>query len=148
MISKIVKYFVTLIYFGLLCYIVFFSRRRINIHAEDVDQHLNTIPFMNTAKWFLEIKNSSNQLQWEFYTNFLGNILLFVPFPLICKYVFRIKGVISIILSGIILSCIIELMQWKLSIGIPDIDDVILNSLGVLIGCLPIFLFKNGLAKF
>jgi len=66
--------------------------------------------------------------------NTLGNILLFIPFSflLICKS--KGKHVFRIILLGIFVSLSIECLQYIFLIGITDIDDLILNTIGLCIG--------------
>lgn len=66
--------------------------------------------------------------------NILGNILLLVPIGCLLPWVFqktnwRVLGFIAV-LSGLL----IELTQVYLKVGIFDLDDVILNALGVLLG--------------
>ena len=145
--NKILKYIFTLIYFIAFAYIVFFSRQRFNITAQDVEKHLNLIPLINTFNWFIAMEGYPENFQWHFYSNFFGNILLMIPFPSICLYVLGIYRLKYIILTGILISCLIELIQWYLSIGIPDIDDVILNSTGVLIGSCILFFSKREKSK-
>ncbi len=66
--------------------------------------------------------------------NLIGNIALLVPLgfllPLIYKYMTWKKSIIIGVISGLI----IEIMQVILHVGIFDIDDVILNALGVILG--------------
>lgn len=68
-----------------------------------------------------------------FIRNILGNVLLFLPYGIfISKYLKVDKASIILILSGIV-SLSIELIQ--LIIGrVFDVDDIILNILGALIG--------------
>lgn len=69
--------------------------------------------------------------------NILGNIILFVPlgFSLVLKYK-RINNLRSVILVGLLTSLIIELIQLTLPNRAFDIDDIILNALGTMIGFL------------
>lgn len=66
--------------------------------------------------------------------NLIGNILLLVPFGFLIPFVFQKitwkKSLVIAIATGLI----IEGLQVLLQLGIFDIDDVILNGLGVMIG--------------
>jgi len=66
--------------------------------------------------------------------NLLGNIILLVPVgflvPLVFKNVTWKKSFLVSIFSGLF----IEIMQVILDVGIFDIDDVILNAIGVMVG--------------
>jgi glycopeptide antibiotics resistance protein len=72
-----------------------------------------------------------NYARW----NILANTICFMPFgflyPLITK---RERGVIVTVFVGCIFSALIETCQYIFSIGLFDVDDIILNTGGVLIG--------------
>ncbi len=66
--------------------------------------------------------------------NILGNIVLLVPIGFLIPFVFTKINWKQIILVSILYSFIIEGIQAILHIGIFDIDDVILNAMGIIIG--------------
>lgn len=68
----------------------------------------------------------------EFIQNIIGNILLFIPFGMFLEYYFKIK-VISLIIITILYSFSIEFIQILIN-RVFDIDDVILNLIGSIIG--------------
>ena len=76
---------------------------------------------------------------WDLIYNIAGNILWFVPLGLLLG-----KGkALRALLLGVALSSAIEISQFLLITGFADIDDVILNALGSLLGwllyrCLPV----------
>lgn len=66
--------------------------------------------------------------------NLLGNIIMFIPFGFCVKYInYKIKP-LRLMLTGIVLSFCIEFAQYMFGTGVSDIDDIILNTLGVMIG--------------
>ena len=75
--------------------------------------------------------------------NIIGNIAFLVPIGFLLPFVFaRIdwkKSLALAILSGMM----IELTQVVLHLGIFDIDDVILNGLGVMVGFWMYLLFQK-----
>lgn len=66
--------------------------------------------------------------------NILGNIVLLVPIGFILPFIFPKINWKQKLAFAIIACLLIEASQALLHIGIFDIDDVILNALGVLIG--------------
>lgn len=66
--------------------------------------------------------------------NLVGNIALLLPVGFFAPLVFRSLPWKKTLIFAVTVGLIIELMQWVLRVGIFDIDDVILNALGVMIG--------------
>ena len=66
--------------------------------------------------------------------NFLGNIILFVPFGALLPAVTGWKKVWKAVVTGISFSLFIEIIQLITSRGCFDFDDVLLNGLGTVIG--------------
>jgi glycopeptide antibiotics resistance protein len=66
--------------------------------------------------------------------NLVGNIVLLIPFGLILPAIYRHIGFFIMLLVASMFCLSIESIQAFLKIGIFDIDDVILNGLGVMIG--------------
>lgn len=69
---------------------------------------------------------------WSFLYHVGGNLAWFIPLGLIM----RRKSVRMVLLVGFHISAAIEFLQWVFMTGITDVDDVILNTCGALIGCL------------
>ncbi len=66
-------------------------------------------------------------------------IMLFIPLTLFGCSLFRYrsnKASVIFIVSGIGFSILIEILQYLFVLGQADVDDVICNSLGLLIGYL------------
>ena len=87
------------------------------------------LPFVSTI---LFVQNTTS---WEsIIINLFGNIIMFIPFGFLgwlnTKY-FSFKKLIVDFLSVLI---IVEILQYLTRLGVFDIDDLALNSLGVWIG--------------
>lgn len=67
---------------------------------------------------------------WNFIYNTVGNLIWFVPLGLLLGRGRALRA----LLLGAALSAAIELSQYLLMTGLTDIDDVILNALGSLLG--------------
>jgi len=63
------------------------------------------------------------------------NILLFVPIGLLISVVLNKRRFLKVLALGVCLSGFIELLQLVLSKGVCNIDDVINNVAGCIIGC-------------
>lgn len=129
---KLIRWFLSVSYFSLLTYIVFFARRRKGLIWHDT--FVNLTPGVRTIKAYHHLSEMPARGQWDFYSNLFGNILLFMPLPFILIILCRITSKTKIIALGACLSVLIELSQYIWQIGIPDIDDVILNTTGVIVG--------------
>ncbi len=63
---------------------------------------------------------------------FGGNIAAFIPFGAYLGY--RGKKILPTVILGFLLSFFIESMQYIWGVGVSELDDLILNTLGALIG--------------
>lgn len=100
----------------------------------------NLIPFKVLFETYQEV--FVNGYINYFLINFLGNIILFIPFGLIVPLLWK-TSTVKTILVGFYSSLFIEICQLFLTRG-TDIDDLMLNTTGVLLGILVLkFLQKN-----
>ena len=132
---KLVTFFLYLFALG---YVVFFSPGRNAISTQHQTIHL--IPFENTIHAYHALKNHTRQARAVFFiSNFVGNIILFIPFPLLLLQFSNSFDRRWIIISALFTSFLIEYMQFLFGVGIADIDDFALNTVGVFTG---IYLWK------
>lgn len=86
----------------------------------------------------------------KFIRNVVGNIVLFIPYGFIASYLLKNKRFSVITILTIIVSVTIETVQYYIG-RVFDIDDIILNVLGGIVGFLLYIGFdaiKNRLPKF
>ncbi|CAN7750327.1 VanZ family protein [Paenibacillus sp. LjRoot56] len=69
-------------------------------------------------------------------TNILGNIILFMPLGVYVQLLKKDKKISISMGIVFLISLLVEIFQFIFGIGATDIDDIILNSLGGLIGIL------------
>ena len=97
------------------------------------EQHeANIVRLLPLVSTILFVQNTTS---WEsIIINLFGNIIMFIPFGFLgwlnAKY-FSLKKLILDFLSALI---IVEALQYLTRLGVFDIDDLALNSLGVWIG--------------
>ena len=92
----------------------------------------NLIPFKVLVETYNEV--FVNGYINYFLINFLGNIILFIPFGFIVSLLWKVSNK-KVIVIGFYSSLFIEICQLFLTRG-TDVDDLILNTLGVVFGLL------------
>lgn len=86
---------------------------------------INNIPFKGIMRYEFGSK--------MFIYNVLGNILIFVPFGYFISRYVKPKKILPIIVDALITSVTVETVQLKIGRSF-DIDDIILNIAGAIIG--------------
>jgi len=98
----------------------------------------NFVPF-KTINFYLFLADINLNIR---IVNLAGNIIGFVPFgcilPLLAK---KFQKLSTVTISTFCLSLTFELMQLIFEFGSFDVDDLILNTVGGILGYLPIKLF-------
>ncbi|MGI5891528.1 MAG: VanZ family protein [Bacillota bacterium] len=105
-----------------------------NWQLPSFDQAFNIIPLF-TIGGYLRAIASGGMNTSIIIDNLVGNILLFVPWGFLLPLIFKkSKSLRQVLLAGMIFVLCIEAMQFVTRLGSFDIDDLILNLVGVLIG--------------
>lgn len=125
------------IYFVYLSYRLFFFAYGQYYRFYENEIRYNFIPFKTVVSYIIKI--SKYKLDVWFF-NLFGNILAFMPMGFLLPIIFnRFRNYKSIAAVTFLISSVLEIIQFWLKLGITDIDDVILNTLGGLSGY---FLFE------
>jgi glycopeptide antibiotics resistance protein len=131
------------LYIILLSYFLFFSEH----YGRDyiLDEYRYNLEFLKEIKRFIRYREL---LGFEsFVVNILGNILAFAPFgfllPLLNK---KNRRFLLIAFLSLLFSLSVEVAQMLLKVGIFDVDDILLNSIGGILGYL-FFAFCNAIYK-
>ena len=67
--------------------------------------------------------------------NILGNMLLFIPWGFLAPMFFsKVQTLKRLVFSTILISVSAEILQFLFVVGVADIDDVLFNIVGALIG--------------
>lgn len=112
-----------------MLYVLYFaSFRYLNITFE-----IKIIPFATIIECFDNLIKYNNL---DFFKNIFGNVILFIPYGFLGILYPKLKRLSYLMLAFFIIINIIEFSQYYFHRGFADIDDVILNSLGVFIGFL------------
>ena len=123
--NKIILIIIFIIYLAALLRITVF-RSGFDFSNAFSGGEVNPVPFADLVNVFIADKRA-------FIYLFFGNILWFVPLGFLMK---RITNMTSarIILLGFLFSLCIETMQFIFGMGVFEIDDLLLNTVGVLLG--------------
>lgn len=114
-----------ILYTLLLLYWMFFGFGR----TPNVEKTVQLVPFSTIYKMFTQVDDFKH-----FSINIIGNIVVFIPFGflgLIFEKLKKAKFLFSVFILGI---SFIEFLQFITNRGYAEIDDVILNTIGVAIG--------------
>jgi glycopeptide antibiotics resistance protein len=104
----------------------------------DANGNANFVPFKTIASYLL-----GNKGLIIVGINIAGNIGLLVPFGILLPFVYRNITWKASLVIAVLAGVLIEGQQVVLHTGIFDIDDVILNALGVMIGYWICSVFKK-----
>ncbi|MBS4220228.1 VanZ family protein [Bacillus sp. FJAT-49711] len=101
-------------------------------NIEFLKQNSNIVPFKNTIEYITGSERFNMDI---IINNTLGNILIFLPLGILLPLLFkRYSRFLKVIVASIVISFTIETLQIVLKLGQFDIDDVILNTIGSILG--------------
>lgn len=66
--------------------------------------------------------------------NLGGNIILFIPLGLFVPWLRRSTTWKSVLVTALIISAVVEITQGIFKVGVVDVDDILLNIFGAIIG--------------
>lgn len=80
------------------------------------------------------------------FANLSGNILIFVPYGFFISVASRERGFFKTLFFSMGLSLCVEIIQLFTRVGSFDVDDILLNTIGGVLGYI-IFLICNGIRR-
>lgn len=123
-----VRWFLFVAYCGFIVWYTILSRRPSNDHR---------------VKWELlwsyrEMLTGDPNWEKDVVQN-LQNIAFFIPFGLLIP----VKNWKAVLITAVVLSTAIEITQYFGGCGLAELDDVICNTLGAVIGCWILMMLKK-----
>lgn len=97
------------------------------LSTENASSGLNLVPFKEITRYQIGTT--------QFFYNVIGNIVLFLPFGFFVSDFVKAKKTHQILIVSILISLTAELIQFKIGRAF-DIDDIILNVTGAILGFL------------
>lgn len=140
---RIISWILFIIYVMLLAYFLFFSEAYGRTGFETREYRYNLELFREIKRFW----RYREQLGMISFLNLAGNVIGFIPFGFILPVLSRKHlGAILVTLGGFSFSLWVETMQLILKVGSFDVDDLLLNTIGVVIGYI-LFHICNGLRR-
>lgn len=127
------------LYITLLCYFLFFAEMFGRTEGGQ-EYHYNLVLFKEITRFW---ENRHILGFWPVFYNIAGNVLGFVPYGFYLPVLFtRVRGtennrrfcVFRVLLLSLLLSLFVETMQLAFKVGSFDVDDLLLNTLGGILG--------------
>ncbi len=140
--KKLILWLAGILYFGSMAYVIFFLPRRSGVDVQFMRSVANLTPVIHKIQFWTSPIDDPRYI-YRFFEDFIGNILMFMPYPFFLYFLFDIKNKFSILLYAFTLSSGIELVQYIRGIGVTDIDDVLLNTFGAYLGILLVQVFRK-----
>ncbi len=135
---KRIEPYLFIVYILILIYLLFLEREF------DPDAGLNLKPFYSFRMFYPLLKSEYMPYRYLAFENLFGNVLLFIPMGFFLPTLFRKqRKFFYMLLTVIAISTLVEIVQYLTKLGTTDIDDVILNVVGAIIGYI-FFLIVKG----
>ena len=129
-----------LLYIAILIYFVLFSDQLGRADGYNTYRY-NLVPFQEIHR-FIAYRDSVPM--WAFLVNMIGNVLVFVPIGFLLPIIGKGEvGLVRSVVNAFVLSLCIETLQLVTRVGVFDVDDLILNTLGGAIGWMAFSLIRK-----
>jgi glycopeptide antibiotics resistance protein len=131
-----ISYFLFLLYIGIAAILLFFSsyRQEVRFGRNEVFTEYNLVPFHTIMNYI----NATGYINTSIViTNLAGNILAFMPLgfflPLLFRRYLKFRKTLFIVIAS---TLTVECLQYIFRVGSFDVDDLILNTVGGILGFL------------
>jgi glycopeptide antibiotics resistance protein len=115
---------------------------RIHTFSSEGARNYNLIPLANIK---IQLTLSS---KWWALRQLLGNIVPFMPFGFLLPIVYsKINSFFKVFITGILSILFIELFQLFTKVGSFDVDDILLNMVGIMCGYAVLIIAKYFITK-
>ena len=130
-----------ILYVLLLVYFLFFSEEYGRVTAEERVYRYNLVPFVEIRRFWIYRKQLG---MFALITNLFGNVIGFIPYGFILPVIaHKCRNGLFIVASGFSLSLLVETVQLIAKVGCFDVDDLCLNTFGVILGYICYYLSKK-----
>lgn len=129
---KKVSWILFIIYLILMAYFLFFSEYLNRSNASEYHYNLTLLNEVHRSFWCYHAG-----MYRYFFLNFVMNIVAFIPFGFFLPFLSYNRGkkkFTYVIFCAFSFTLLIELTQLVLKVGTFDVDDILLNTIGGLIG--------------
>lgn len=126
-------------YCALMLWLLFGQRldgRELKMLFGNVDRRANFVP-LETVRLYIRLLQTgvSENLLRHAVINLVGNVVMFVPLGWLLPAVWeRLRAFFKTFFLSAVLICAVEAIQYVTTLGSCDVDDLILNLLGITLG--------------
>ncbi|MGN6686908.1 MAG: VanZ family protein [Actinomycetales bacterium] len=124
---------------GFTLYAVFLLKVLFLSRAPGTQRSVNLVPLQTISSYVSAGSAGLSPFAWA---NVVGNVVLFIPLGVYARWFGRRAPGWLALLAVAAVSVAAEVLQWVLAVGSSDVDDVILNSLGGLVGIAAVLLVR------
>ena len=133
------KRFITLLF-----WIYVIALLRITVFRDDFSlSHIMTNGKLNLELFSAYIPFLRGGFIWLFIYLFVGNIVWFIPLGAYLVWKDQGRSVWRVAMVGLSLSLLIEVLQYIFGVGVTEVDDLVLNTTGALIGAVLMRIAQN-----
>ncbi|MBY0097127.1 VanZ family protein [Mesobacillus maritimus] len=129
-----ISHFLFLLYIAIAAVLLFFSsyRQEVRFGRNEAFTEYNLVPFQTIMNYI----NATGYINTSIViTNLAGNILAFMPLgfflPLLFKRYLKFRNTIFVVIAS---TFSVECLQYYFRVGSFDVDDLILNTVGGILG--------------
>lgn len=128
-----------ILYAGLMLWLLFGQRWEGSFALADwqhMRENIRLTPWHTNRNYLWVLQNSEDPgMRRAAVINLVGNVVMFVPMGYLMAAVFpKLRSFWRLLLWSVLLICAVELLQLVTGLGVCDIDDLLLNLPGVLLG--------------
>ena len=138
---QIISWVFFIMYLVMMVYFLFFSEQMGRIPG--TQYRYNLVPLAE-IKRYLNYRDKIGS--FHVMLNLLGNVFCFIPFGFVIPILTRKQNALRMFLLSMAASVLVELLQLVSMLGSCDVDDIILNTLGGLIGYM-MFVIGRGIVR-
>lgn len=124
-------FYAVLFFYALLMFDLLFRFSMILDPDREIVRRYNLIPFKTIGDYLTNAVGVSPSMV---VNNLLGNVVVFIPCGLYLQTLLKDNGFVKNLLIGSAISLAAETAQFAFALGTWDVDDLILNTVGIAIG--------------
>ena len=114
-------------------YVAFLLKLLLFSRAPGSERSINLVPFASIGEYAFGHSSATGRIA---FANVVGNVLIFIPLGVYASWLRHRAAAWLTLLTVASVSVAVEILQGVFAVGASDIDDVILNCVGGLIGIL------------
>lgn len=140
--------FLFVVYAALLLWLLFdrsFDWTEGLSYRQQLKNNISLIPFLTIKNyWNVVCRQEYNALFFHCVINLAGNVVLFIPIGYFLPRLWiKMRRFFPFLFTCILSVCLVEILQVLTLLGSMDIDDLILNLFGMIVGYLIFMIFKR-----